>query len=156
MSQIGLDQGLWYRSDGDIGDALSAATFASDFTLINIVKDLTFNKTRGEADLSSRVADVRLRKATLKDWSLSFNINKNPSNALCELLIAAAEADTIYEYVLTDGNAAPSASDKVYRFAGMIFDNTQNEPLEDGVTIDFVIYPTYDSVLVPSRATMPS
>jgi hypothetical protein len=135
-AKTGLDCKLYYREGGvDSGDSWHEATN---------VRDLTLGGEKGEADVSTRASRFRLTLGTLKDFPVEFQQVWDPDDEFFGILRDAFQDDAIIGLAIMDGDIATGeglvADFVVTKFA-------RNEPLEEAVTADVTVKPTYSSRL---------
>lgn len=109
-------------------------------TLMENVRNLTFNMEAGEADTSRRGSTWRLRESTLLDGSLEWEMIDNDTDADRAAIAAAFLNQTpiaLFPRDKTDG-AGLDADWKITKF-------TRNEQLEDAIIIEVAAVPTYVS-----------
>lgn len=141
MVPLGLEAKL-YRNTG---------TYATPvWNEIPNVKDLTINLEKGEADVSTRgTGGWRQKRGTLKDANIEFQMHDDPDDAdLTVLRDAFMDADVI-DFVALNGAVATSGSNGL-RALMEVFSFSRGEPLEEGLTIDVRLQPTYELTNVPS------
>ena len=130
----GLECKLYYNT----------ATHASP-TWVEIKKAINVNYTisKGEADQSSRESTWRNNLTTLKDLEITFSYRKKAgTDTVFDALIAAALADTIYEYAVLDAAHTESGAQGVRAFC-QITSAGNSQELEGTEEIEFTLKPAY-------------
>lgn len=142
--KLGMDAKL-YRNTG---------TFASPtWNIIPNVKDLTLNLETGEADVTTRGNNGwRATVATLKDASIEFEMVWDTEDDDFTALRNAFLNNTAIELAVLDGLVATSGSQGL-RATCMVTSFTRNEPLEEAITVNVTVKPTY-SANAPSWMTV--
>jgi len=128
--KLGLDAKLYYGTAGSTAD-----------TLINNVKDVTLSLTKGEADVTTRGADGwRLNVGTLKEGTVDFSMVWDTDDAAFNAIKDAYFDDTAIALLVLDavGGSGLDADFSVVNF-------TRNEGLEDALTVDVSVKPTYST-----------
>lgn len=152
-SLIGIECRMYYRTGGTLADALSAASFASEFTLLSKLRDVRAGIAWGRADLSSRASKFSAKRPSIADWVIEADSTWKPDDTGLEALMAACWAGTLLEIVLFDGPAAPASGDVYRRCSAYVFEADDNQPLADGENISWVFEPS--ETLPPERDTLP-
>lgn len=102
MSQLGLDCKL-YRNTGTYG--------TPTWDLVPIVRDLTLNLTKGEADITTRAGSGWMqRMGTLKDGSIEFGIVWESGDADFEAFRDSFMDNTLIDVAAMDGAIATAGS----------------------------------------------
>ena len=112
------------------------------------VRDLTINLEKGEADVTIRGGNgFRQVVGTLKDGSIEFQMVWDPADADFTAIKDAYFNDTSIELMALDGSSAPAAGVTVQglRADFSVVNFSRNEGLEDAVTVDVTVKPTYSS-----------
>lgn len=139
---IGLDAVLGYKAGG-YGEA-------GDFLELANARDVTFDVSHSEADLTSRANNGwRATEPVLKEGELSFQMIWDPADAGFTAIRTAWEGRSIIGMAVLDG---PLDSGKGWKFNGKVIGFTVNQPLEEGIVVDVTIKPTY-STDVPTYVT---
>ena len=127
----GLDMYLYYNT----------GTFASPtWVLIDNVDDLKRQRTRAEADLSSRKSDELQREPTLADVSFSWGMINDETDTAFTAIRTAEEARTLIEFAFANQPIATTGC--VYaRRELKIFEFSEDQPLKDGVKTQITAKP---------------
>ena len=127
--RLGLDAKLF------IGTAGSRAA-----TELANVKDVTLNLETGEADVTTRAANGwRAMAATLKEGSVEFEMNWDPSDAGFTQISTAFFGGSAISLFVSDGEGNGLDADfTVTQF-------NRSEPLEEALSVSVVCKPTYIS-----------
>jgi hypothetical protein len=123
------------------------------WSLVTNVRDLTRNLEKDLADASIRGSSFRLQVATMKSFSIDFQMVYNPADTD---LIAFEEAyieDTDIELLVLDG-VIGTAGSKGLRFQGQVSKFTVNEALADVGLVDVSIVPGYTPTNLPRRVSV--
>lgn len=132
-SVLGLDAKL-YRNTG---------TYASPtWNEITNIKDVTLNLTKGEANVSIRGSSFRLRKGTLKDASIDFNLLWDTDDEDFTAIQEAFFDGTTIEILAVD-QAYNTVGSQGLRATVEVFTFTRNENLEEALNVDVSLKPTY-------------
>lgn len=131
---LGLDAKL-YRNTG---------TYDSpNWVVIGNARDVTLNLTKGEADVTTRANNGwRATRGTLKDASIDFQMVWNPSDAGFAAIRDAFFGNTSIEIMALSGDKDDAESEGL-RATCDVFSFTRNEALEDALTVDVSLKPTY-------------
>ena len=130
--RLGLDARLYY------GPAGSAAT-----TELTNVKDLTLNLEKAEADVTTRANQGwRATVGTLKDASIEFQMVWDTADAGFSAIRQAFLADTPMDFRVLSGASSDPQSEGLLATCE-VFSFTRNEALEEAITVDVTIKPTY-------------
>lgn len=109
------------------------------------VRDTTLNIEYEEADATCRGSGGWRQSAiTLASLEVSGTALKEKSDATFLLVETAAQAKTVMDLLVLDGPRLSTDSDG-YRLQAQVFSWTENQPMEDVVTIDFSIKPARDT-----------
>lgn len=154
QSLIGIECILYMRNSGAIGDALSAASFSSNFTKLSKLKNVRGNIEWSRANVSTRASKFAAKRPALAEFSIEADSVWKPDDAQLEALMAAAWAGTEIELLLADGPAAPVATEKVRRCSCYVFSLSDDQPLEDAEALSWGFEPS--ETLPPERVVMPS
>jgi predicted secreted protein len=117
------------------------AAGATATTLLANVKDLTLNLEKGEADVTTRANQGwRAVVATLKSGSVEFEMVWDTEDAGFAALKNAYFNNTAIALAILDGENGEGldADFSVTNF-------TRNEPLEEAVTVNVTVKPTYST-----------
>jgi len=127
----------------------NTATWASpSWDEITNVRDLTLNCEKGEADVTVRGGNGwRQTVGTLKDGSLEFSMVWDNSDADFTAIKNAFFNDTSIELLALDGSATPASGVTVQGLHAdfAVTNFTRNEGLEEALTVDVTLKPTYSS-----------
>ena len=130
--RLGLDARLYYGSAG------SGAT-----TELTNVKDLTLNLEKAEADVTTRANQGwRATVGTLKDASIEFQMVWDTADAGFSAIRQAFLADTPMDFRVLSGASNDPQSEGLLATCE-VFSFTRNEALEEAITVDVTIKPTY-------------
>lgn len=143
---LGMDAKLYYDESGvDVGT----------WVLIDNVKDVTLNLEDGEADVTTRGNDGwKATVGTLKDASVDFEMVWDTSDAaftaikdafINKTTIGIAVMDGLID---TNGSQGLTANCRVTSFS-------RSEPLEEAITVNVTMKPTY-STTAPAWLTVGS
>ena len=130
MIKLGMDAKLYY------GVAGATAT-----TELSNVKDLTLNLETGEADVTTRANQGwRATVATLKNGSIEFVMIWDTADAGFTAIQNAYFNNTPIALAILDGEGGSGldADFSVVNFS-------RNEPLEDAITVNVTLKPTYST-----------
>jgi len=118
----------------DMYTYLNTATYASPtWVLIDNINDLKRQKTRAEADLSSRKSDELQREPTLADVQFSWGMITDETDPNYTTLRTAEENRTLVEIAFANQPIATTGC--VYaRRQLKIFEFSSEEPMKDGTT----------------------
>jgi hypothetical protein len=106
--------------------------------LLSTVGDVEIEMKRAEAKTPRRGCAYMLYRGTLVELSIKFTIVADPSDTLGEALISAFVSGTPKAFMILD-NANGEGPD----FDGEVLDFKRSEKLEDAVTWDFTVKPTW-------------
>ena len=110
---------------------------------VDNVKDLTLALEKGEADATTRANNGwRATVGTLKDGSLEFEMVWDSSDANFTAVKDAYFNNTNIEFAVMDGAITTSGSQGL-RATMSILNFSRNEPLEELVSVNVTIKPTY-------------
>ena len=113
------------------------------WTEIDNVKDVTLNLETGEADVTTRANNGwRATAATLKDWSVEFEMVWDTADAGFTAIQEAYFDNTSIEFAVMDGDIATSGTQGL-RATMAVTNFSRNEPLEEAITVSVTIKPTY-------------
>ncbi len=130
--RLGLDARLYYGAAG------SGAT-----TELTNVKDLTLNLEKAEADVTTRANQGwRATVGTLKDASIEFQMVWDTADAGFSAIRQAFLADTPMDFRVLSGASNDPQSEGLLATCE-VFSFTRNEALEEAITVDVTIKPTY-------------
>ncbi len=135
--------GLVLGFDAKIYIDESAGYAGPDWTEITNVKDVTLNLEAADADVSTRGSGGwRATVPTLKDASVDFQMVWDTSDANFTLLKTAFLTNTSVNMAVMDGPIATTGTQGFV--AQMIVSKfTRNEALEEALTVDVTVKPTY-------------
>ena len=130
--RLGLDARLYYGIEG------SGAT-----TEVTNVKDLTLNLEKAEADVTTRANQGwRANVGTLKDASIEFQMVWDTADAAFAAIRDAFLNDTPLDFKILSGpDSDPDAQGLLATCE--VFSFNRNEALEEAITVDVTIKPTY-------------
>lgn len=134
----------FYRNTDDPYD--NSPTWA----LVTNVRDLTRNLEKDLADASVRGSSFRLQVATMKNFSIDFQMVYDPTDLDVIAFEEAYHADTDVELLDLDGPIGTAGS-KGLRFMGQVSNFTVNEALADVGLVDVTIVPGYTPDNLPRR-----
>ena len=124
--KIGLEAKLLYGTAGSQG-----ATEAKN------VKDVTLSLEAGSADITTRAAaGWRVKKATLKEGSLEFQMNYDNEDTLCTTVISNFLAGSAMAFFVTDG--AGTGLDADFTLTNCSIE----QPLEEAISVSVTAEPT--------------
>ena len=128
--RLGLDAKLYYGVKGSTAS-----------TVMDNVKDVTLGLTQAEADVTTRGANGwRLTVGTLKEGTVDFQMVQDTADAgFNAIKDAFFDNDAIALLVLDGTNGSGLDAD----FSVTSF--TRNEALEDALTVDVSVKPTYST-----------
>lgn len=126
MIKVGLEAKLLYGTAGSTG--------ASEATN---VKDVSLSLEAGSADITTRAAQGwRVKKATLKEGSLEFEMNYDTEDSLCTTVISNFLSGTAMAFFVTDGAGTGLDADFTLTNCSM------EQPLEEAITLSVTAEPT--------------
>lgn len=126
--KLGMNAKLYFH-------ATAGAALAS-MTLVNNVKDVTIDLSTGEADVTTRGnSGFRANAATLKECSMTFQIQQEDSDSFLAAIQAAWLASTTIELCALTG-AKDVAGSEGPKGSFAITNFSRSEPLEDAITYD--------------------
>ena len=126
MIKVGLEAKLLYGTAGSTG--------ASEATN---VKDVSLSLEAGSADITTRAAQGwRVKKATLKEGSLEFEMNYDTEDAFCVDVIQKFITGDAISLFVSDGAGEGLDADWIITNCSM------EQPLEDAVTVSVTAEPT--------------
>lgn len=124
--KIGLEAKLLYGTAGTTG-----ATEATN------VKDVSLSLEAGSADITTRAAQGwRVKKATLKEGSLEFEMNYDPEDTLCSTVMSNFMTGSAMAFFVTDGNSKGLDADFTLTNCSI------EQPLEEAITVSVTAEPT--------------
>ena len=110
---------------------------------VDLVKDVTLNLEKGEADVTTRAnGGWRAYVGTLKDGSVEFEMLWDPADTAFAAIRDAYLDNTPVEMAVMDGEITENGSEGLHAE----FEVTQfnrNEPLEEGVTANVTLKPAH-------------
>ncbi|MBL0920926.1 MAG: hypothetical protein IBJ10_02225 [Phycisphaerales bacterium] len=111
------------------------------WTALAIVRDVTLNLEKGEADMSSRANDGwRATVGTLKDASVEFEMVHDPANAGFAVI-----RDAFLEDEVIGIQALDEADGEGLQADCMVLSLSRAEPLEEGMVVSVTVKPTYSA-----------
>ena len=126
MIKIGLEAQLFYGAAG-----AQAASEAKN------VKDVSLSLEAGAADITTRAAQGwRVKKATLKEGSLEYEMNYDPEDALCTTVMSNFLSGTAMAFFVTDGSGTGLDADWTLTNCSI------EQPLEEAITVSVTAEPT--------------
>ena len=126
MIKIGLDAKLLYGPAGAQG-----ATEAKN------VKDVSLSLEAGSADITTRAANGwRVKKATLKEGSLEFEMNFDSEDTFCTTVVNNFMSGTAMAFFVSDG--ADNGLDADFTLTNC----SMEQPLEEAITLSITAEPT--------------
>jgi hypothetical protein len=123
------------------------------WSLVTNVRDLTRNLEKDLADASVRGSSFRLQVATMKSFSIDFQMVYDGADTDVQAFEAAYINDTDIEMLVLDGPIGTAGS-KGLRFQGQVSKFTVNEALGDVGLIDVSIAPGYTPTNLPRRVSV--
>lgn len=130
--RLGLDAKLYY------GPASSGAA-----TELTNVKDVTLNLEKAEADVTTRANNGwRATVGTLKDASIEFQMIWDTDDPGFSAIRQAFLTDTPLDFKVLSGPATDPQAEGLLATCE-VFSFTRNEALEEAITVDVTIKPTY-------------
>lgn len=132
---LGLDAKLYIDDE---------ASYASPtWTLVNNVKDVTLNLEKADADVSTRGSGGwRATVGTLKDASVDFTMVWDTDDAVFTQIKDAFLNNTAVNIAVMDGLIETTGS-QGFRAMMIVSKFTRNEQLEEALTVDVTVKPTY-------------
>ena len=128
--KLGMDCKLYYGAAG--------ATATNELT---IVREVTLNLEKGEADITTRGnAGWRATAGTLKDAGLDLELLYDPDDAGFTAIKDAYFNNTAIALAILDG-AGGHGLDADFTITNF----SRNEPLEEGVTVSVAAKPTHQT-----------
>ena len=126
MIKIGLEAKLFYGVAGT-----QASSEAKN------VKDVSLSLEAGAADITTRAANGwRVKKATLKEGSLEYEMNYDPDDALCTTVMSNFLAGSAMAFFVTDGEG--TGLDAAWTLTNCSIE----QPLEEAITVSVTAEPT--------------
>lgn len=126
MIKIGLEAKLFYGVAGT-----QAGSEAKN------VKDVSLSLEAGAADITTRAAQGwRVKKATLKEGSLEYEMNYDPEDALCTTVMSNFLAGSAMAFFVTDGSGTGLDADWTLTNCSI------EQPLEEAITVSVTAEPT--------------
>jgi predicted secreted protein len=115
------------------------AAGATATTELTNVKDVTLNLEKGEADITTRASNGwRATVATLKNGSVEFTMSWDPDDTGFTAIKNAYFNDDAIALAVLDGEGG-SGLDADFSVTNF----TRNEPLEEAITVNVTVKPTY-------------
>lgn len=125
-------------------EAGSGAHAGPSWTEITGASNVSFSLSKSEADQGSRRSKFKKDKGTQKAIEITFSYRKKQgTDAVFDALIAAAFADTVYEYAVMDGDIDTSGMQGLRAFCE-IFTADGTQDLESAEEVEFTLKPTYE------------
>ena len=126
MIKVGLEAQLLYGVAGSTGN-----------TEATNVKDVSLSLEAGSADITTRAAKGwRVKKATLKEGSLEFDMNYDTEDDLCTTVISNFLSGTAMAFFVTDGAGTGLDADFTLTNCSL------EQPLEEAITLSVTAEPT--------------
>lgn len=139
--RLGLDAKLYLDT--------SATPATPTWALIGNCKDVTLNLETNEADVTTRSANGwKATAPTLKDASVDFTMLWDSSDTNFTKLRTAFIARTTVYMAVMDGEVATPGSQGLIAMM-MVSKFTRNEPLDQAMTVDVTVKPTYYPAIAP-------
>jgi len=133
-TRLGMNAKL-YRNTGDYT--------SPTWTEVDNVKDLTLNLEKGEADVTTRANQGwRATVGTLKDASVEYQMVWDSGDADFVAVRTAFFSNQAIEFAVMDGDINDTESQGL-RATFDILSFTRNEALEEAITFDVTMKPTY-------------
>lgn len=133
-TRLGLDAKL-YMNTGSYG--------SPTWTEVTNVKDVTLNMEKGEADVTTRAnGGWRATIGTLKDASIEFQMVWDTADVGFSAVQQSFFTNAPLEFAVMDGEIGTSGSQGL-RATFDIFNFKRNEALEEAITVDVTMKPTY-------------
>ncbi len=130
--RLGLDAKLYYGAAG-----------SSANTEITNVKDLTLNLEKAEADVTTRGNNGwRATVGTLKDASIEFQMVWDTNDSGFAAIRQSFFSNTPLTFRIMSGPSSDSSSEGLLATCAVL-SFTRNEALEEAITVDVTIKPTY-------------
>lgn len=146
MATLGAKAVLGFSTGvGGIGAAGSAT-----YITAGNVKDVTFNGSKGEADVTTRAGQGwRAKLGTLKEGGLTFEMLWIPGDAFFDAVYTAWDAGTNIAMAILDG---PLATGDGFEADMQVIDFEWSQPLEEGQMVSVTMSVT-DSANAPRFVT---
>jgi len=107
------------------------------------VKDLTLNLEKGEADVTTRANDGwRATAGTLKEGSVEFEMVWDTEDEGFTVIQSAWFDGTSLELAVMDGDITVAGTQGL-RATFAVISFTRNEPLEEAMSVNVTVKPTY-------------
>lgn len=133
-TRLGMDAKL-YRNTG----TYAAPTWVE----LTNVKDVTLNLDKADADVTTRANNGwRATAGTLKDASVEFQMVWDTADAGFTAIQQAYFGNTPIEVAVMDGPIATTGTQGLRATVG-VFSFKRNEALEEAITVDVTLKPTY-------------
>lgn len=123
------------------------------WSLVENIRDLTRNREKDLADASIRGSTYRLQVATIKSFSIDFQMVYDGADTDVIAFEDAYESDADVELLILDGPIGTAGS-KGIRFMGQVSTFTVNEALADVGLVDVSIVPGYTPDNLPRRVVV--
>lgn len=130
---VGRECKLYYNS----------GTFASPtWTELTRAIDVAYTITSERGDVSSRVSIWKMEKKALNGLELTFGYRyrQGVTDAVFDALRPMALSNTVVEFAVCDGAIATTGNE--YLRASYQLEMTMNQPMADGVSVDFTAFLT--------------
>ena len=151
---LGLN-GKAYRNTNTGADANANPTW----DLLDNIMDVTLNMSKETADVTVRGGSgYALKVATLKDFTVSFDMIYDTANADFTALQDAFLDDTILQYAFCDGDIATTGTQGFKAFC-YVTNFTRTEALRDAFKVSVELSAAYyvegSSIIPPTDFTIP-
>lgn len=114
-----------------------------NLTLINKARNVTCNMACGEAEISSRESVWKMKRQGLREFEITFSYAKKAgTDAVFDVLIAAAIAGTVVDLWMLDGTSAETGTQGPRAYC-QLFDVSHTQELEGAEEVEFVAKATY-------------
>ena len=132
---LGIDGKLYY-------DKLGAGS--GTWEEVTLAKDVTAGGEKREADTSTRGSKFSTMKSTLKDVTLEFQIEYDPTKTEFTELRDAWLNNTVTGFAVVDGAIVPAAgiTTQGFQFDGEVLTFQRSEELENSMKVDITVKPT--------------
>jgi len=132
----GMNAKLYYDTSGVGG---------STWTELTIVKDVSLNLEKAEADVTTRGAGgFRQTVSTLKEATIEFEMIWDPADAGFDVIVAAWNAGSTIGLAVVDAAIATVGTQGLTADCEIISFN-KNEPLDGIATVNVTAKPTYST-----------
>ena len=122
----------------------NTATNASpSWTVVTRAINVDVSMPLGEAEIASRQSAFKYKKGTLREIEITFTYQKKAgTDAVFDALQAAALANTVYQWWVTDGTNTLTGAQGPKAFC-QIFDMSLGQELENTEEVEFVLKATH-------------